>query len=195
MLEIKNYLTPTCVEEIIQKYNTFVDQSHEQRVASYALTIFDALRYSYTYDQEKRNLLELSAYFHDLGHYIHEKRHDKHTYYIITNDCLFDRLPGRLRSMLAIIAGGHRKSISNEIGEHTKEEKNVILQLTGILRVADAIDYSRQEDIQIVDASLESGALNLYIGGYLSPVAVKRVAEKSALFKEVFVKDIHIHFV
>ncbi|OEH85357.1 hypothetical protein BHU72_04495 [Desulfuribacillus stibiiarsenatis] len=194
MLDIRKYLPEDQLALVFKKYEVAFDESHEQRVHSYATSLFHALIQDKQWADEKLALLQYCAYLHDIGHFIHENKHDKHTKYLIAHDHVFDCVPDRLRSMLAIIAGGHRKSISNKIREHTKDEQYIILQLAGILRIADAIDYTRESNIRIEDMYMDNHQFCIHLCGYPSPTVIKRISEKSALFREIFQSEIRVVF-
>ncbi len=131
-------------------------------------------------------MLEISAWFHDIGHLISVHKHDYHTRTLIRGDEAFDFLPDKLRSTLAIIAGGHRKKVCTEIDKLSSKRQELILKLTAILRMADAIDYYRRTDIAITNLYWRKGAVVMVMQGSMLDFVFERIAKKGTLFKELF---------
>ncbi|OEF96560.1 HD domain-containing protein [Desulfuribacillus alkaliarsenatis] len=169
--------------------------SHEQRVCNYALVMFDSLSSHPVFRdgingeqqlQQKRELLKESAYYHDIGHSISEKKHDLHTMNLILTDSYFDNIPEPKRTMLALIAGGHRKKLHHPIENISPSNQQIVRQLAAILRLADAIDYTRQRDISVHGCRYDTKNFIINISNNLSIIARERVQKKSGLFQEVF---------
>jgi exopolyphosphatase/pppGpp-phosphohydrolase len=186
MDSIKKYLSPQDADKLLQNYLYGYDFGHEQRVKKHALRLASFLRDKIEFTEDSLGLLEYAALFHDIGHTISEKRHDLHTRSLIGQDAGFDCLPPALRSALALIAGGHRKTIGSELGNHSPKEQQLICRLTAILRIADAIDYTRQCDIEVVSLDECKNHYTLSLsGGDLSYITT-RVDKKKPLFVEHF---------
>lgn len=212
MGSVYNYLDHQLIRSLTNKYNVPGNLLHEQQVCHHALQVFDFLtavsiadgtQYfgeqqpadgQYLAISELRDLLEVAALLHDLGHFINQKKHDYHTYHIIANDYLLYALPKKLKVMLALIAGGHRKKIHFQQAELQTElqtelkanTKKIVRKLTAILRVADAIDYTRQHNLKISDIRIVEQQLTLAMNDVYAVMVAERVQKKSALFQEVY---------
>lgn len=186
MKDIKNYLDKSSLLNIIESYPPTACYDHETRVKDYSLQLFDFLALYYDLTPEARNLLEASAWLHDIGHSVSAYKHDHHALILISRDPVFDFLPDKLRSALAIIAGGHRKKISGEISRHNKKGQKTIYRLTAILRVADAIDYYRRDNVSIEQIRWCNQFVVMAFKGSMLDYIFERVRKKGFLFEEVF---------
>jgi exopolyphosphatase/guanosine-5'-triphosphate,3'-diphosphate pyrophosphatase len=103
------------MERILAKYQVPGNVNHIRHVTELALKIFDHLALIIHFPPEHRILLKYSALLHDIGHFINEEEHDRHTRYIIRNDAALNLLPDQFRNLLAYIAGGHRKEFQKRL--------------------------------------------------------------------------------
>ncbi len=186
MEDITNYMDQNTLFRMVEQYQPLTCSAHEARVKDYSLQLFDFLARYYDLSSEERSLLEASAWLHDIGHKVSAHKHDRHTFSMITKDEGFSFLPVELRSALALIAGGHRKKINKAIAKHNKDEQRTIFRLTAILRVADAIDYYRNDDVKITDISWCKQAVLLTFKGSMLDLIFERIVKKGVLFEEVF---------
>lgn len=186
MKDIKNYLDKSKLLSIIEHYHPNACYDHETRVKDYSLQLFDFLKLYYDLVPEERNLLEASAWLHDIGHSVSVHKHDHHAFKLISHDPVFNFLPDKLRSALAIIAGAHRKKISNDITKHNKKDQKTIYRLTAILRVADAIDYYRRDDVSIEEIRWCNQFVVMVFKGSMLDHIFERIRKKGFLFEEVF---------
>lgn len=185
-MHIQEYLKYEDVCSVLRKYITFRNHSHEMKVSEYAEKILSSIEAAFPFSGEERSMLQYSAYLHDIGYFIDKKGHHKHTRYIILNDPAFDCLPPNLRSMLALVSGGHRKSIGKSIREHTPGEQNTILRLASILRLADALDHTHDAEVCINEMCLCKDCFMLSLEGRDAAKVSGRIKEKSDLFRENF---------
>ena len=75
-----------------------------------AADLFDALQGLHMLPPDAGRLLESAAYLHNVGHYISDTGHDKHSAYIVSNS----DMPGytdRERHIVALLCRYHRKSM------------------------------------------------------------------------------------
>ncbi len=186
MDSIKKYLSPQDADKLLDNYLYGSDFGHEQRVKKHALRLAKFLREKVEFTEDSLDLLEYAALFHDIGHNISEKRHDLHTRSLIGQDAGFDCLPPALRSALALIAGGHRKTIGSELGNHPSKEQQLICRLAAILRIADAIDYTRQCDIEVTFLEEVNSHYVLGFSGEGLAHVTARIDKKKPLFEEYF---------
>ena len=186
MDSIKKYLSPQDAAKLLQSYLYGSDFGHEHRVKKHALRLASFLREKSEFTEDYLDLLEYAALFHDIGHNISEKRHDLHTRSLIGQDAGFDCLPPALRSALALIAGGHRKTIGPELGNHSSKVQLLICRLAAILRIADAIDYTRQCDVEVAFLEEFNSQYSLEVSGGNTRYIKTRIDKKKPLFEEYF---------
>ncbi|GAC1537145.1 MAG: Ppx/GppA phosphatase family protein [Acidimicrobiales bacterium] len=121
------------------------DERHGRQVATLALSLFDQLRAVHGLGSEDRELLEYSAFLHDIGEHVAVEGHHKHTAYLIEH--------GRLRgfdpvevAMLACLGRFHRrgepKNSFAPYGGLDATDRERVTRLVALLRLADGLDRS-----------------------------------------------------
>ncbi|HHP7232673.1 MAG TPA: HD domain-containing protein [Xenococcaceae cyanobacterium] len=142
-LKYQNEVRSRNVIKIARKYQ--VDLNHGQRVANFALSIFDQTQNILHYwGQGERELLWSAAILHNCGLYISHSAHHKHSYYLIRNAELLGFTELELE-LIANIARYHRKSKPKKKHEPyqklpQKTQQLLVRQLSAILRLAVALD-------------------------------------------------------
>lgn len=131
------------VISIAQKYN--VDLDYSQRVANFALSIFDQLQgVLHHWGSQERELLWVAAILHNCGFYISHAAHHKHSYYLIRHAELLGFTENELE-IIANIARYHRKSKPKKKHENyqnlpDKTARKLVSEVSAILRLAIALD-------------------------------------------------------
>lgn len=125
---------------IAQKYH--VDLDHAQTVADIAMRLFDEIRPDHGMTSRHRLLLHVAALLHEIGSYVSNRSHHKHSYYLIANSEIFGL--NREETVLAAhVARYHRrsgpKSSHPEYMSLPRESRVLVNKLAAILRVADAL--------------------------------------------------------
>jgi exopolyphosphatase/guanosine-5'-triphosphate,3'-diphosphate pyrophosphatase len=125
---------------IAQKYH--VDIDHAKTVADIALRLFDETRSDHGMTPRHRLLLHVAALLHEIGGYVSNRSHHKHSYYLIANSEIFG-LNRDETSLAALVARYHRrsgpKSSHPEYMSLPRESRVLVNKLAAILRVADAL--------------------------------------------------------
>lgn len=186
MLNIHSYLSEAELFTIIEKYNVHNIASHEKKVASYALELFDFIKEDCNFSTEERNFLKYSALLHDIGYFINKEEHHKHTKYILLKEPMLDKLPIKLRFLLAAVASSHGKAIDESIELCSNELKLKLLQLIALLRIADALDHTHNLNISLEGIKIKNETLKIKITGKGSEYILKKLKKKSNLFSEVY---------
>ena len=128
-----------------------VDEPHSLHVAALSLTLFDALAVPFNLKKPDRKLLEAAALLHDVGYFIAYSSHHKHSYHLIRHAELFGFSP-RERELIAQIARYHRKSLPKKKHETFQAlgtaDRERVMRLGGILRLADGLDRRRNAAVQ-----------------------------------------------
>jgi exopolyphosphatase/guanosine-5'-triphosphate,3'-diphosphate pyrophosphatase len=126
-----------------KKYH--VNLEHSDRVAIFALSIFDQTQgILHNWRAEERQLLWAAAILHNCGHFVSHDSHHKHSYYLIRNGELLGYTETEME-IIANIARYHRKSPPKKKHENFrnlvhKEHRQIVSQLSAILRLAVALD-------------------------------------------------------
>jgi exopolyphosphatase/guanosine-5'-triphosphate,3'-diphosphate pyrophosphatase len=147
------------VEQFAHRFG--VDLKHARKVAHFSLELFHALEKLHQLPPAEGRLLEAAAYLRDVGHAISDAGHHKHSLYIVANADLggFTALE---RLHVALLCRYHRKSMpTNRHGEFLAlgpERRRSLTLLAPLLRIADALDRSRDQRVERIDCAVgESG--------------------------------------
>ena len=139
----------TTVEDLAEHYS--VPLKHARKTGRIAIGLFQALTPLHRLAPPFAALAEAAGYLHDIGHYVSDTRHHKHSYYLVNNSDMpgFDE---REREIVANLCRYHRKA--PPIPEHPNwqtldaEGRRAVLLLAPILRLADSIDRSRDQRVE-----------------------------------------------
>ncbi|BAY39257.1 exopolyphosphatase [Nostoc sp. NIES-2111] len=122
-----------------------VNLAYSDRVATFALSLFDQTQgLLHHWGSNERRLLWAAAILHNCGHHISHSSHHKHSYYLIRNSELLGYNETEI-DIIANIARYHRKSPPKKKHDNfrnllSKEHRQVVCQLSAILRLAVALD-------------------------------------------------------
>jgi exopolyphosphatase/guanosine-5'-triphosphate,3'-diphosphate pyrophosphatase len=142
-LHYQSEIRPRSVIKIAHKYK--VDVEYAQRVADFALRIFDQTQGTlHNWSKEAREYLWAAGILHDCGLFISHAAHHKHSYYMVRNAELLGFTDIELE-IIANLVRYHRKSKPKKKHENYnnlvhKEHKVLVNQLSSILRLAVALD-------------------------------------------------------
>ncbi len=170
------------VEQMARRYG--VQISHARKVAELAHRLFDSLQSVHRLPPALGKLLEAAAYLHDIGHFVSDTSHHKHSYYLVAHS----DLPGFTepeRQMIALLCRYHRKSMP--AARHTifqtidPESRRAITLLAPLLRIADSLDRRREQRVSDLQVQLRNGSVTLAVesgaDADLEMWAVERVAD------------------
>lgn len=131
------------VLKLANKYH--INLEHSDRVAKFAQSLFDQMQGTlHHWGADERQLLWAAAILHNCGHYISHSSHHKHSYYLIRNGELLGYTETEIE-IIANLARYHRKSPPKKKHENyqsllTKDRRQIVSQLSAILRLAVALD-------------------------------------------------------
>lgn len=131
------------VIKIAHKYQ--VNLEHGERVAAFALNLFDQTRgMLHDWDEAERELLWAAAVLHNCGHFVSHSSHHKHSYYLIRNGELLGYTELEVET-IANLARYHRKSSPKKKHDPyrniaSKRHRKAVDQLSALLRLAVALD-------------------------------------------------------
>jgi exopolyphosphatase/guanosine-5'-triphosphate,3'-diphosphate pyrophosphatase len=166
------------------------DESHNCHVAEIALEIFDALINEHGMTPRDRMLLEVAAVLHDVGMFIRSSGHHKHGQYIVSNSEIFG-LHGDELAIVANVIGHHRgeapESTDFEYMALQREERILVLKMTSILRVADALDRGHSQQIKKINVEKKTDTVIISTeGAYDLSLERLGLEEKGLMFQDVF---------
>lgn len=166
------------------------DEAHSLHVTRLALILFDALKGEHGMDRRARLLLEVSGILHDVGMFIRNSGHHKHSQYIVANSEIF----GLHRDDLDVISNVvryHRKAPPNSTHiafiALQREERMLVLKLSSLLRVADALDRGHSQRIESIEVERKTDTIVLRTSGR-HDLSLERLGlkEKADIFQDVF---------
>jgi exopolyphosphatase/guanosine-5'-triphosphate,3'-diphosphate pyrophosphatase len=152
------------VEEMAMRYA--VPMRHARKVARISNDLFLGFADVHRLPRHFGKLLEAAAYLHDVGHYVSDTRHHKHSYYLVANSDLpgFTRLE---REIIANLCRYHRKAMPSE--EHGNvqtmdaESRRAVLLMMPLLRLADALDRSRGQRVRSVECRVRDSEFSVLL--------------------------------
>ncbi|PWU05882.1 MAG: Ppx/GppA family phosphatase [Terriglobia bacterium] len=182
------------VETMGRRYGVALD--HGRKVAEIANLLFTALQPLHELSPGYGKLLEAAAYLHDVGHFVSDASHHKHSWYVVANSDLAG-FTERERLLIAGLCRYHRKSLPSP--EHsayqalTPEEKRALLLLIPVLRLADNLDRSQDQRIRGVDCRLSDGRVELQVHAQGEIDLEQWAAERAAAaFQQIYQRDIAV---
>lgn len=148
------------VEQMARRYG--VQVAHARKVAELAQQLFASLEPLHQLAPGFGKLLEASAYLHDIGHFVSDTGHHKHSYYLVAHS----DLPGftnRERQIIALLCRYHRKAMP--VPRHSPfqtvdpDARRAIVLLTPLLRIADSLDRSHDQRVSNLHLQVKNGAV------------------------------------
>ncbi|MEW6277005.1 MAG: Ppx/GppA phosphatase family protein [Candidatus Eremiobacterota bacterium] len=144
------------------------DRQHAQQVTDLALQLFDETRFLHQLGEEQRFLLEVAALLHDVGKAVNVSSHHKHSHYLVRHTPLFGlTMPQRIQ--VACVARYHRKAAPEPAHEELREvpprDRQPIVILSALLRLAEALDAEHGGQVRRVEASQGKRRVTLYLEG------------------------------
>jgi exopolyphosphatase/guanosine-5'-triphosphate,3'-diphosphate pyrophosphatase len=170
-------------------------QKHSLQVTKLALMLFDSLQPLHSMDKRDRFLLECAGMLHDIGWQYGRKNHNRHSADMIFSE---ERLSLDLaeRGTIALAAFAHRGSAPPEsqgfFSLISTEYQKKTLQLTGILRIADGLDYLHLGTAEEVHCVIGEEIVCYVIATSDISAEKERARTKSALFERAFGRNVVI---
>lgn len=165
------------------------EKEHVRQVTRLALILFDRLQTWHGYGDAERFQLQCGSLLHDIGFIEGADAHHKTALRIILKTPLLP-FNNRDRLLIGSIARYHRRATPKEKHDHyialTPEDRERVRVLAGILRIADALDYSHESLVQDIQAEIGEGAVHLiFIAKDKENGEWKQVQRKSDLLQEI----------
>jgi exopolyphosphatase/guanosine-5'-triphosphate,3'-diphosphate pyrophosphatase len=169
------------------------DAEHARRVHDFALQLFDDCAALHRLGDEERILLAAASLLHDIGVFVSNSRHHRHSYYLIRESEIVG-LTRHERELVGLIARYHRRA--HPAREHEEYEslprgdRLRVSKLAAMLRVADALDREHQSKIARIEVVLGKHVTELRAvpASGDRTLALERwsVEQKGGLWREVF---------
>jgi exopolyphosphatase/guanosine-5'-triphosphate,3'-diphosphate pyrophosphatase len=166
------------------------DEKHSQQVAELSVRLFHELQPEHRLEKRFELLLKIAALLHEVGMFIGDRSHHKHSMYIIMNSELFG-LTRKDIALIALVARYHRRATPRPYHEEyttlDRDSRIAVAKMAAILRVADALDRDHMQQKRALTFSREPGQFVISINDAVD-LTLERLAlkEKGNLFEEVF---------
>ena len=157
----------------LQVWSGFLDSDvrHTQRVTRFALKLFDGLVNCRVISGEharSRDLLNAAAVVHEVGRAEQKNNHHKRTEKMVAG---IKHLPGWSRNeveIIARIARYHRGALpeNSVLRDFPAPHRRTVLLLSGILRLADALDADHNGTIRVVRLTCSSETVLIHAQGF-----------------------------
>jgi exopolyphosphatase/guanosine-5'-triphosphate,3'-diphosphate pyrophosphatase len=180
------------VREIGRRYH--IDEAHADCVTENALGLFHAMKGEHRLGYHHEVLLMMAARLHDVGMFISNIGHHKHSKYIIENSDIFG-LGGKDIRLVALIARYHRRAFPrqshSDYSALDREDRLVVNKLAAILRVADALDRTHNQTLRNPTYNIRADRLQIEVASTGEYDAEKRALSiKAQMFEQVYGKTV-----
>jgi exopolyphosphatase/guanosine-5'-triphosphate,3'-diphosphate pyrophosphatase len=167
-----------------------VDEKHAQHVDGLCVKLFRYLQPEHQLSERFELLLRIAALLHEVGGYISDRSHHKHSLYIILNSDLFG-LTKRDITLIALVARYHRRAMPRpyhqEYQSLDRDSRVAVAKMAAILRVADALERNHMQLVQDVTFSREKGQFVIIVRD-VTDLTLERLAmkEKADMFEDIY---------
>ncbi len=178
---------PLDLEALYHRYG--IERSHADNVARNVLELFDILAPVHGLGPEFRKLVEIAALVHDAGVTTDLENHHK-----AGRDILLlhppANLPEKLWQVVAWTAFLHKKNIGEkklrklnekEFGNMPEDLQALTLKVAALVRLADALDYSRMES-RLGKVTFGKESIRFEIKGNGAAIDAERMRKKGDLW-------------
>lgn len=173
---------------LAEKYRVSLD--HARTVADLADALFDELREEHGLGARARLLLRAGALVHEIGSFVSNRAHHKHSHYLVSNAEIFGLTRDEL-AIVALVARYHRRSAPKpshtEYTSLPRHTRMVVNKLAAVMRVADALDASHSQRVRDVTCERRDEEFVIRVAG-VSDLTLERraLAAKADLFEDVY---------
>ena len=206
MVNTRDALVADLLREIVGKPDPFIpeiissaeclgerysyDAEHARSVADLAIRLYDELADLHRLPERCRLLLEVTALIHEIGLFVSNRMHHKHSYYLIRNS----ELPGisnEEQVLMATVARYHRRAMPRtshyEYMSQPQDRRVMISKMAALLRVADALDRAHQAKVRDLRVETRDDRVLVYVKGpYDLTLEQLGMTRKADMFREVF---------
>lgn len=165
------------------------DHKHTEHVENSALVIFDCTRRIHGMGEREKTMLQLAAILHEVGKYVHISNPFESTFNIICKTELVGMATAD-REIVAYVAFFYANpDMIHETAFQAldDEKKTLVLKLTAILRICDALDASHKQKMRNLSLTVTSDSVTISGESRLDMTYEKWVFNKqNELFFDVY---------
>jgi exopolyphosphatase/guanosine-5'-triphosphate,3'-diphosphate pyrophosphatase len=166
------------------------DERHGRQVANLCLQFFRELQPEHMLSPRYELLLHVAALLHEIGLFVNNRSHHKHSMYLIMNSDLFG-LSHHDMLMIAMVARYHRRATPQPYHEGfstlDRDDRLAVSKMAAILRVADALDRNHMQQVRDLRFTREAGISWCGVRD-VEDLTLERLAlkEKGSMFEEIY---------
>lgn len=170
------------------------DRSHRSQVVALCDDLFEQLTELHRLNEHDQLLLQVAAILHEIGGFISQNDHHKHSEYLILNSEIFG-LSREDVEIVALIARFHRHETPSKTDDLYTDldqtDRMRVSKMAAILRVADALERGHSRRIKSIKAHIRGKNLELEVVGVRdTTVEELAIRLKGDLFSDIFGYDI-----
>lgn len=182
------------VQAVGRRYG--VSAAHARKVAQLAAMLFEATESLHRLPPAYGRILDAAAHLYNIGHYVNDSRHHKHSMYLVMNSDLAG-FTDQERMAIANVSRYHRKSMPQPT--HTDfqmldpEARNAVVLLSPLLRLAVALDQSQEQKVERIETSIHEHSVEIrLISGRDTDIEQWHAATTADVFREVYGRQLLI---
>ncbi len=171
---------------------------HVEHVSNLALQIFDQTQTLHGFHEVERWMLHAAALLHDIGwaEAVEGRKHHKISARMIRQHP-WKRVPKAWITQIACIARYHRRALPRDkhrgFAELSGEDRERVMKLAAILRVADGLDRAHLRRVQRVRTRISSEQVTLMLEGASDlREEIKGATRKADLFEVAYGRALEI---
>lgn len=182
------------VEEMTKRFGVALDRA--RNVTHVAGLLFTSLDTVHGLPPAAGKLLEAASYLLDVGHYVSNASHHKHSHYLVANSDMAG-FTERERLLIAALCRYHRKALPDPLHKEfqalTAEERRTLTLLIPILRLADNLEKTHRQRIESVEARVRDNGITLLVhsAGELD-LEEWRAARAGEAFRQIYRRELSV---
>ena len=144
------------------------DWEQTSHVARLSLQIFDQTQAVHGWNGFQRDMLEFAALLHSVGQHIRFRSYHKHSCYIIENTGLRGFNDEEILLIGQVVRYHRKSSLKKKHKKYkmlSKEHRRMVQVLSGILRIAVALDRTKNQAVQDIHCEISDKQITLQIKG------------------------------
>ncbi len=179
---------------IAQKYQ--VDMRHAEQTHVLAAQLFDQLAGEHRLGERHRLLLEVAAILHEIGTFVASRAHHKHSLYLIAHSEIVGLTQDEL-IVVANVARYHRRSRPKpshlDYIALPRERRMIVNKLAALLRVVEALDSSRTQQIRTLQLRMDGNGLVICVpGGGDFTLERRALAEAADMMLDIYGLEVRL---
>ncbi len=166
------------------------DERHARQVTDLAVRFYRELKGEHMLPPRYELILRVAGLLHEIGLFVNNRSHHKHSMYLIMNSDLFG-LTHEDMLTIAMVARYHRRATPQPYHEGfamlNRDARLAVSKLAAILRVADALDRNHMQQVRDVRCGREANQFVIWVRD-VEDLTLERLAlrEKGSMFEEVY---------